>query len=62
MQYVSVKFNNGWRLYTYRNPFEPVKVGARVEINTRDGNKILRVLAVTDAAPAFQTKPIKRII
>lgn len=60
-QYVAVKFNP-WdrRTYTYHNDGEPVMTGDSVEVETKDGAKVVVVESVSIAAPEFETKAIVR--
>lgn len=60
-QFVSVKFRpTDKRSYTYSNEGDPVSVGDFVKVpdSREDGWKRVEVVAVTDAAPSFPTKPI----
>lgn len=62
-QFVAVKFNP-WdrRTYTYRNEGEAIAPGDVVEVVTSEGPKQVAVESVTDKAPAFECKPIARIV
>lgn len=62
-QFVGVKFNP-WdrRTYTYRNDGEDVLPGDVVEVVTGEGPKQVEVESITNTAPAFECKPIARII
>lgn len=60
-QFVACQFNP-WdrRTYTYHNDGEPVAIGDRVAVETKDGEKLITVAAIVDTQPTFETKPIIR--
>lgn len=59
--FVSVKFRDGdSRAYTYSCNL-PVKPGDRVMVDTKDGQKIVTVVAIDHPEPAFDCKPITGI-
>lgn len=60
-QFVACKFRSeDTRSYTYHNDGEPVAVGDFVKVPDRDGDgwKRVQVVALSDEAPRFPTKPI----
>lgn len=60
-QYVACKFRiEDTRTYTYANEGDPVTDGDVVRVPDRsgDGWKKVYVVSTTDAAPAFECKPI----
>ncbi|WP_108482290.1 hypothetical protein [Oceaniglobus ichthyenteri] len=63
-QFVAVRFNPwDYRSYTYCHDGEPVAPGDMVEVNTpKEGPKTVVVESVTNTAPAFQCKPVSRVI
>lgn len=58
-QYVACQFNP-WdrRTYTYHNDGGPVASGDQVEVETKDGAKVVQVVTILDGPPSFETKPI----
>jgi len=58
-QYVAIQFNPwGRRCYTYHWDGEPFAVGDKVVVSTDRGPSTVEVVGVSDAVPAFATKPI----
>lgn len=61
-QYISVAFRKGGRAYTYHYTGLPVQVGDEVQVQSRDGMRTLKVLKVSEQAPAFATKAVVRVL
>lgn len=64
MRYVEVQFRPTGKRYTYHHD-GPELIEAdvdRVEILTRDGPGTFKVLAVHDRKPAYETKPITKVL
>lgn len=61
-QYVMVKFRpTDTRTYTYHNDEEPVSIGDKVQVDSRDGLVAVEVVDLADDPPPFATKPIRPI-
>jgi len=63
-QYVSVKFREqDQRTYTYHNDGEPLAPGDTGKVDDpRGGWKRVYVVAVSDQAPTFATKPVEKFV
>jgi len=60
-QWVYVRFQKtDGRTYAYHNDGDPLAVGDRVEVATRDAVRNLPVERITFEDPGFVTKPIMR--
>lgn len=60
-QFVAVQFNP-WdrRTYTYHFDGEPLLSGEKVIVETKRGEAVVTVVAISDQQPNFETKPILR--
>lgn len=58
-QYLACEFTEGGRKYTYHNDGDPVSVGDKVMVETRNGEASIIVTEIVDTAPPFETKAIK---
>jgi hypothetical protein len=60
-QYVSCKFPNSRRAYSYVNEGEPLAIDDQVEVPTRSGaTVVVTVESILDEAPPFELVPIIR--
>lgn len=58
-QYLACEFTEGGRRYTYHHDGEPLSIGDKVIVETRDGEVTITVAGIIDVPPQFETKPIK---
>ena len=57
-QFIACRFRpTDKRTYTYHNDGDPVEVGEDVEVETKQGPKVINVAEIVDK-PAFETKAI----